>query len=86
MCRCPTLKLRARAAATPSSCMPPPRLHAAGTYEEVAEGDFLEVVTKTDRVVAHFFHRDFERCRVMDKHLQVGPGCCSMNWRLCRSG
>lgn len=41
-----------------------------GTYEEVAEGDFLEVVTKTERVVAHFFHRDFERCRIMDKHLQ----------------
>ncbi|KAI7845313.1 hypothetical protein COHA_001155 [Chlorella ohadii] len=42
-----------------------------GTYEEVAEGDFLEVVTKTERVVAHFFHRDFERCRIMDKHLQA---------------
>jgi hypothetical protein len=27
------------------------------------------VVTKTDRVVAHFFHRGFERCRIMDKHL-----------------
>ena len=40
-----------------------------GSYEEVAEGDFLEIVTKTPLVVAHFFHRDFERCRVMDKHL-----------------
>lgn len=35
----------------------------AGQYEEVAEGDFLEVVTKTGLVVCHFFHRDFERCR-----------------------
>lgn len=75
----PSLTLFICAAAAPSTCghVPRPHLHAAGTYEEVAEGDFLEVVTKTDRVVAHFFHRDFERCRVMDKHLQVGPGCCS---------
>ncbi|GAB4821581.1 hypothetical protein N2152v2_008627 [Parachlorella kessleri] len=40
-----------------------------GQYEEVQEGDFLEAVTKTERVVAHFFHREFERCRIMDKHL-----------------
>ncbi|EFN53113.1 hypothetical protein CHLNCDRAFT_26239 [Chlorella variabilis] len=40
-----------------------------GSYEEVAEGDFLEAVTKSDRVVCHFFHREFERCRIMDKHL-----------------
>ena len=41
----------------------------AGRYEEVQEGDFLEVVTKTQRVVCHFFHRDFERCAVMDRHM-----------------
>ena len=35
----------------------------AGQYEEVQEGDFLEAVTKTERVVCHFFHREFERCR-----------------------
>ncbi|KAL4439424.1 hypothetical protein ABPG77_008753 [Micractinium sp. CCAP 211/92] len=40
-----------------------------GAYEEISEGDFLEAVTKTERVVCHFFHQDFERCRVMDKHL-----------------
>ena len=42
-----------------------------GSYEEVQEGEFLEVVTKTTRVVAHFYHRDFERCKVMDKHLSI---------------
>jgi thioredoxin-like negative regulator of GroEL len=49
------------------------KLHRTGhgTYEEVAEGDFLEVVTKTPLVVAHFFHRDFERCRIMDRHLSA---------------
>ena len=36
---------------------------------QVAEGDFLEVVTTTPRVVCHFFHRDFERCKLLDHHL-----------------
>ncbi|KAI3424886.1 hypothetical protein D9Q98_008270 [Chlorella vulgaris] len=40
-----------------------------GAYEEVAEGDFLAVVTQSERVVCHFFHHEFERCRIMDKHL-----------------
>lgn len=40
-----------------------------GSYEEVAEGDFLEVTTSTPLVVAHFFHRDFERCKILDRHL-----------------
>ena len=38
---------------------------------QVAEGDFLEVVTTTPRVVCHFFHRDFERCKLLDQHLAV---------------
>jgi hypothetical protein len=37
-----------------------------GKYTEVVEMDFLEVVTKTDRVVCHFFHR--------------WGGCLSMYW------
>ncbi|PNH02094.1 Phosducin-like protein 3 [Tetrabaena socialis] len=41
-----------------------------GTYGEISEGDFLEIVTQTDFVVVHFFHREFERCKIMDKHLQ----------------
>lgn len=40
-----------------------------GRYEEVGEGDFLEAVTRSERVVAHFFHRDFERCKIVDAHL-----------------
>ncbi len=35
----------------------------------MAEGDFLKVVTETRRVVVHFFHREFTRCKIMDKHL-----------------
>ena len=38
---------------------------------QVEEGDFLEIVTQTQRVVCHFYHQDFERCKVLDKHLQV---------------
>ncbi|PNW70386.1 hypothetical protein CHLRE_17g717750v5 [Chlamydomonas reinhardtii] len=40
-----------------------------GTYTEISEGDFLEIVTNTDMVVVHFFHPEFERCKIMDKHL-----------------
>lgn len=42
-----------------------------GSYTEVAEGDFLEVVTQTRAVVVHFYHRDFERCKILDKHLAI---------------
>ena len=45
-----------------------------GTYDEVAEGEFLEATTKGELVVAHFFHRDFQRCRALDGHLaQLAP-------------
>ena len=40
-----------------------------GGYEDVPEGDFLELVTKTPLVVAHFYHPDFDRCRIVDRHL-----------------
>ena len=42
-----------------------------GQVTEINEGEFLEVVTKGEHVVVHFFHRDFERCKIMDKHLAV---------------
>ena len=35
------------------------------------EGDFLEVVTSEARVACHFFHRGFERCKIVDAHLQA---------------
>lgn len=42
-----------------------------GELTDITEGEFLEVVTKTERVVCHFFHKDFERCKIMDKHLRA---------------
>lgn len=56
-------------------CCPPfhpllaPFTHPAGSYQEVAEGDFLEACTKAGRLVCHFFHREFERCKILDRHL-----------------
>jgi hypothetical protein len=46
-------------------------LCTAPHFQEVEEGDFLEIVTKAQRVVCHFFHRDFERCKIVDKHLTI---------------
>merc|ERR1719183_1249994 len=42
-----------------------------GTYAEVEEKKFLEEVTTTKHVVCHFFHEDFMRCKVVDKHLNA---------------
>jgi hypothetical protein len=41
-----------------------------GSYSEISEGEFLEAVTKTENVVVHFYHRDFERCKIVDKHME----------------
>lgn len=42
-----------------------------GEYRLVTEGDFLTEVTKSPRVICHFFHREFIRCKIMDKHLKL---------------
>ena len=64
---CPPTQLRLPSPPPPTPTPPTP----AGEYEEIEEGAFLEVVTGTPCVVAHFFHRDFDRCRIMDKHLSL---------------
>lgn len=35
------------------------------------EADFLDIVRTTERCVCHFFHRDFERCKILNQHLQA---------------
>lgn len=44
-----------------------------GSYREIAQDDFFNVVVRdkggSDQVVVHFYHKDFERCKIMDKHL-----------------
>ena len=36
-----------------------------------AEKEFLELTTTEERCVVHFYHVDFRRCDIMDKHLKV---------------
>ncbi|PWZ38250.1 Thioredoxin domain-containing protein PLP3B [Zea mays] len=42
-----------------------------GEYREVIEGDFLGEVTGSEKVICHFYHREFYRCKIMDKHLKA---------------
>ncbi|PKA59488.1 Thioredoxin domain-containing protein 9 like [Apostasia shenzhenica] len=42
-----------------------------GEYREITEGDFLGEVTGSEKVVCHFYHREFYRCKIMDKHLKA---------------
>ena len=41
-----------------------------GEYREIDETEFLPTVTKARNVVCHFYHRDFERCKIIDEHLK----------------
>lgn len=41
-----------------------------GTYTEIVESEFLPLVTKTRYVIVAFYHQDFERCKIVDMHMQ----------------
>jgi thiol-disulfide isomerase/thioredoxin len=40
-----------------------------GEYREITQDEFLKEVTSSPLVAVHFYHRDFERCKIMDMHL-----------------
>lgn len=42
-----------------------------GEYREITEGDFLGEVTGSEKVICHFYHREFYRCKIVDKHLKT---------------
>eukprot|EP01116_Phalansterium_solitarium_P016232 TRINITY_DN372_c0_g2_i1.p2 TRINITY_DN372_c0_g2~~TRINITY_DN372_c0_g2_i1.p2 ORF type:complete len:189 (-),score=50.66 TRINITY_DN372_c0_g2_i1:181-747(-) len=42
-----------------------------GKYTEVEEKEFLKITTTAKHVVAHFFSKDFMRCKIMDKHMEA---------------
>ena len=42
-----------------------------GQYTEIAQDEFLPSVTASRQVVCHFYHKDFQRCKIIDMHLQV---------------
>eukprot|EP00741_Cyanophora_paradoxa_P012175 tig00020603_g11763.t1 len=42
-----------------------------GEYSEISEQDFLPKVTGSFWVICHFYHCEFERCKIVDKHLNI---------------
>merc|ERR1712070_157140 len=41
-----------------------------GQYDEIEEEAFLKTVTSSERAVVHFYHKNFEKCKIMDMHLR----------------
>ena len=46
------------------------RIKGHGEYQMIPEDQFLTAVTKSKYVVCHFWHRDFQLCKVLDEHLR----------------
>lgn len=45
-----------------------------GEYTEIVESEFLSYVTKAKFSIVHFYHNDFERCKIIDMHLaKIAP-------------
>jgi len=42
-----------------------------GTYKDIIETEFLDTMLKNENVVCHFYHNDFDRCKIMDKHMKI---------------
>ncbi|EJD53742.1 thioredoxin-like protein [Auricularia subglabra TFB-10046 SS5] len=43
-----------------------------GRYTEITdEKEAIQISAKENLCVIHFFHRDFARCKIMDKHLET---------------
>ena len=49
------------------------KLHEAGhgTYREIKEEDFIREITSSYLVVVHFYQKEFQRCRIVDKHFSI---------------
>lgn len=49
-----------------------------GTYTEIKdEKTLMDITTTTKLCVVHFFKPDFNRCRIMDTHLEVSQVSCN---------
>lgn len=46
-----------------------------GLYREIKEDEFLPSVTQSPNAVVHFYHNDFPRCLIIDRHLSVLAKC-----------
>jgi thiol-disulfide isomerase/thioredoxin len=40
-------------------------------YLNIVESEFLPLVTKNKMTAIHFYHKDFPKCKVMDKHMKL---------------
>ncbi|KAG0285638.1 hypothetical protein BGZ96_010136 [Linnemannia gamsii] len=44
----------------------------SGVYKDITdEKEVMDVTTKTKQCVVHFYHSDFRRCMIVDKHLET---------------
>lgn len=46
-------------------------LRGHGEYTEISQDEFLPKVTASKQVVCHFYHKDFQRCKIIDNHLRL---------------
>ncbi len=42
-----------------------------GEVRTISQDEFLSECTSSQYVVVHFFHNEFERCKIMDHHLKI---------------
>ena len=42
-----------------------------GEYTEIAQDEFLPKVTASKLAICHFYHKDFQRCTIIDHHLRI---------------
>lgn len=43
-----------------------------GIYKDITdEKEVMDITTKAKHCVIHFYHSDFRRCMIVDKHLEV---------------
>lgn len=43
-----------------------------GNYETISnEKQLMLMTTSTEKMVIHFSHKDFKKCKIMDKHLEI---------------
>lgn len=52
-----------------------------GEYREIDESEFLKEVCASQWVVIHFYHPEFFRCKVVDKHMKIiAPKHLATKW------
>jgi len=52
-----------------------------GEYREITEEEFLKEVCNSQWVVIHFYHHEFFRCKIVDKHLrEIAKKHLSCKW------